>query len=48
MRLACVYLFNAMFVKNVGNKRGFGDLEDDEDDFFGSKKVILPYIHLIY
>ncbi|KAH7528426.1 FKBP12-interacting protein of 37 kDa [Ziziphus jujuba] len=24
--------------RRTGNKRGFGDLEDDEDDFFGSKK----------
>lgn len=30
--------------ENIGNKRGFGDLEDDEDDFFGSKKVFLHYI----
>ena len=48
MRLACVYSFNAMFMKNVGSKRGFGDLEDDEDDFFSSKKVFLPYINLIF
>ena len=39
---------NVMFMKDVGNKRGFSDLEDDEDDFFGSKKVFLPYINLIY
>ncbi|XP_024025330.1 FKBP12-interacting protein of 37 kDa [Morus notabilis] len=25
--------------RRSGNKRGFGDLEDDEDDFFGSKKA---------
>ncbi|KAG7023112.1 FKBP12-interacting protein of 37 kDa [Cucurbita argyrosperma subsp. argyrosperma] len=25
--------------RHSGNKRGFGDLEDDEDDFFGSKKA---------
>ncbi|KAK9278716.1 hypothetical protein L1049_028291 [Liquidambar formosana] len=24
--------------RRSGNKRGFGDLEDDEDDFFGTKK----------
>eukprot|EP00268_Persea_americana_P022354 TRINITY_DN2224_c0_g1_i3.p1 TRINITY_DN2224_c0_g1~~TRINITY_DN2224_c0_g1_i3.p1 ORF type:complete len:351 (-),score=101.17 TRINITY_DN2224_c0_g1_i3:329-1381(-) len=24
--------------KGTGNKRGFGDLEDEEEDFFGSKK----------
>uniref|UniRef100_A0A5B6YXH2 Putative FKBP12-interacting protein n=1 Tax=Davidia involucrata TaxID=16924 RepID=A0A5B6YXH2_DAVIN len=24
--------------RRSGNKRGFGDIEDDEDDFFGSKK----------
>lgn len=23
-----------------GNKRSFGDLEDDEDDIFGPKKVV--------
>lgn len=23
----------------AGNKRSFGDIEDDEDDFFGSDKV---------
>lgn len=23
----------------LGNKRTFGDIEDDEDDIFGSKKV---------
>jgi hypothetical protein len=23
----------------LGNKRSFGDLEDDEDDIFSSKKV---------
>ncbi|KAL5544085.1 hypothetical protein UlMin_007869 [Ulmus minor] len=25
--------------RRSGNKRGFGDLEDDEDDFFGSEKA---------
>ena len=24
----------------LGNKRGFGDLEDDEEDIFGNKKVV--------
>lgn len=31
----------------LGIKRSFGDLDDDEDDIFGSKKVIL-FISLIY
>lgn len=25
----------------VGDKRAFGDLEDDEDDIFGAKKVTI-------
>mgnify|MGYP004714745393 FL=1 len=27
-----------------GAKRSFTDLDDDEDDFFGSKKVDFPYL----
>lgn len=32
-----------LIYENVGKKRSFGDLEDDEDDFFGSKKVFQHY-----
>lgn len=31
----CVFCVGGM----LGNKRGFGDLEDDEDDIFSNKKV---------
>lgn len=47
-------LCNAFFVLfgfcnvNVGTKRGFGDLDDDEDDIFGSKKVfILLFVYCL-
>ncbi|PON72240.1 Pre-mRNA-splicing regulator WTAP [Parasponia andersonii] len=33
------YIFRVPPQKYLGNKRNFGDLEDDEDDFFGSKKA---------
>jgi hypothetical protein len=28
------------------DKRSFGDLEDDEDDIFGSKKVLFSFYDL--
>jgi hypothetical protein len=38
-------LFN--FVQNnLVDKRSFGDLEDDEDDIFGSKKVLFSFYDL--
>lgn len=32
-------IFPTFHLYHSGNKRSFGDLEDDEDDIFGSKKV---------
>lgn len=29
----------------LGTKRGFGDLDDDEDDIFGSKKVCFVLVN---
>lgn len=34
------YLFNVGQTKLLGDKRSFGDIEDDEEDIFGSKKVM--------
>lgn len=33
------WIFLTFHLYHSGNKRSFGDLEDDEDDIFGSKKV---------
>jgi len=35
----CFFRENNVFPWILGNKRSFGELDDDEDDIFGSKKV---------
>lgn len=40
------YVSEFFLVFNLGNKRGFGDLEDDEDDFLSSEKVFFTFFFL--
>lgn len=42
------FFFFFIFLENIGNKRGYGDPEDDEDDFFGSKKVFLSSYRTLF
>ena len=42
--LICCRVIILFLLDFVGGKRGFGDIDDEEDDMFGSKKVWLPLI----